>query len=180
MISSYASEAQKYFENNYIQNKNLLPLATSLSELFLNIFDHSKSTITGFCLTQYYPNVGKIKISVCDFGIGIPNSINNYLRKTNQVILSDTECLKKSFEFLFTTQSTPRNRGRGLDTIKTIIENNKGTLRVISNSAYYTIESNIVGYFNIKESFNGTHFELILDVKNLTEKTEDLEDFDFN
>lgn len=180
MISGYASEAQKYFEGNYLHNKNLLPLATSLSELFLNISDHSQSLISGFCLTQYYPNVGKIKFSVCDFGIGIPNSINNYLRIKNEPTLNDIDCLIKAFEFLFTTQSTPRNRGRGLDTIKTIIEGNNGILRVISNSACYVIENGVVQHFSVKESFNGTHFELILDVKNLTEKTEDLEDFDFN
>ena len=74
MISGYASQAQKYFEGNYLHNKNLLPLATALSELFFNISDHSKSNISGFCLTQYYPNVGKIKFAVCDFGIGIPSS----------------------------------------------------------------------------------------------------------
>ncbi len=180
MISGYASQAQKYFEGNYLHNKNLLPLATALSELFLNISDHSKSNISGFCLTQYYPNVGKIKFAVCDFGIGIPSSINNYLISKNQASVNDTDCLLKAFEFSFTTQSTPRNRGFGLDTIKTIIQSNNGMLRVISNSACYVIENGIIQCYSIKESFIGTHFELVLDVKNLTDKSEELEDFDFN
>lgn len=141
MISGYASQAQKYFEGNYLHNKNLLPLATALSELFLNISDHSKSNISGFCLTQYYPNVGKIKFAVCDFGIGIPSSIKNYLNNKKESGITDTDCLLKAFEFSFTTQSTPRNRGFGLDTIKTIIQSNNGMLRVISNSACYIIDN---------------------------------------
>lgn len=180
MISGYADTAQKYFEQNYISDKNLMPLSTSLSELFLNIFDHSKSPISGFCLTQYYPNVGKIKFSVCDFGIGIPTSINNYLRSKDSPILSEMESLMKAFELHFTTQSTPRNRGRGLDNIKGIITSNKGVLRVISNSVCYIMDNGKVNSYSTKVPFNGTHFELVLDVKNLTEKNGDLEDFDFS
>ena len=180
MISGYSTQTQRYFEQNYLNNKSLMPLATSLSELFLNIFDHSQSQISGFCLTQYYPNVGKIKFAVCDFGVGIPNSINNYLNKQNSPILNDNQCLVKAFQFSFTTQSTPRNRGFGLDTIKTIILSNKGLLRVVSNAACYVIQNGIIQNYNTKECFNGTHFELVLDVKNLTDKTDEVEDFEFN
>ena len=53
-------------------------------------------------------------------------------------------------------------------------------LRVISNSACYIIDNGNIQCYSIKESFIGTHFELVLDVKNLTDKSEELEDFDFN
>lgn len=180
MISPYAHQAQQYFESNYIKSKNLLPLSTSLSELFLNIFDHSHSKISGFCFTQYYPNAGKIKFAVCDFGVGIPQSINTFLQLKKEPTLTEIECLKKSFEFSFTTQSTPRNRGRGLDTIKGIVVDNKGTLRVISNSACYTFNGVEHNFYPIREPFNGTHFEIILDVNNLSDKDNDTEDFDFS
>lgn len=179
MIDAYAREAKEYFERNFIENKDLMPLSTSLAELFMNIFDHSKSPVSGFCLTQYYPNLKKIKFSVCDFGIGIPNSINAYLSQRAERQLPDIECLLKAFEFKFTTQSTPRNRGFGLDTIKTIIKTNKGTLIVVSNKAVFKILDSNIQATEQQHSFNGTHFELIFGIDNLTEKSDETEDFDF-
>lgn len=179
MIDAYAREAKEYFERNYIENKDLMPLSTALSELFMNIFDHSKSPVSGFCLTQYYPNLKKIKFSVCDFGVGIPNSINAYLAQKGDRELTDIDCLLKAFEFKFTTQSTPRNRGFGLDTIKSIIKGNKGSLSVVSNKANFKISNADIKATEQQYSFNGTHFELILSIDNLTEKSEETEDFDF-
>lgn len=179
MVSSYANQAKLYFEQNYIQDKDLFPLATALSELFMNIFDHSKSSVSGFCLTQYYPHSGKIKFSVCDFGIGIPTSINRYFNENNLPIKSDLECLVKAFELSFTTRSTPRNRGFGLDTINSIIEGNKGVLRLVSNRGCIEMSEQPKS-FQPRESFNGTHFEIVLNVENLTAKSTETEDFDFD
>ncbi len=179
MVSSYANQAKQYFEQNYIQDKDLFPLATALSELFMNIFDHSKSSVSGFCLTQFYPYSKKIKFSVCDFGIGIPTSINSYLKENNLSTKSDLECLAKAFEFSFTTRSTPRNRGFGLDTINSIIKSNKGILRLVSNKACMEMGEQPKS-FQTHESFNGTHFEIVLNIENLTLKSSETEDFDFD
>lgn len=180
MVDGYCIQAKEYFEQNYIDNKDLMPLSTSLSELFMNISDHSKSSVSGFCLTQYYPNLSKIKFSVCDFGIGIPNSINTYLAEKGEKPLPDTECLLKAFEFKFTTQSTPRNRGFGLDNIKTIVKSNRGSLRVVSNKANFRIENSDMQTITQAQNFGGTHFEIILGVENFAEKTAETEDFDFD
>lgn len=76
MIDVYANEVKNYYQENYFQNKDLTGLHVSLTEVFNNIFDHSESKTDGYVLTQYYPNKLKIRTSICDFGIGIPNKIN--------------------------------------------------------------------------------------------------------
>lgn len=178
MIYSYTSHAKNYYETNYIADKDLLPLATALTELFMNIADHSSSLISGFCITQFYPNTGKLKFSVCDFGIGIPSSINRFLTNKGQNPLPHNSCMDKAFE-LFTTQSLPRNRGFGLDTIKTIIQSNLGELRVVSNNGLYKVNGAFTKSEVVAQHFAGTHFEVVLDVNNLKPKNLDTEDFDF-
>jgi anti-sigma regulatory factor (Ser/Thr protein kinase) len=48
-----------------------------VKELFHNINDHS-SIATGFIHVQHYPNARVVKITVSDFGIGIPDKIRSF------------------------------------------------------------------------------------------------------
>jgi anti-sigma regulatory factor (Ser/Thr protein kinase) len=54
----------------------LSSLRTCIKELFNNIADHSSQN-TGFVHAQHYPNVRQIKLTVSDFGIGVPTTIRN-------------------------------------------------------------------------------------------------------
>lgn len=181
MISEYVLRAQEYFENNFLTDKSVEPLNISLAEAFNNINDHANSAVSGYCLSQYYPNIKKMKISVCDFGYGIPFVVNKYLVDNGVKPLSDQEAIIKSIEKSFSTKSMPHNRGFGLDTIRSIVESSNGRLRIRSNKGVVEMANNSINSYSLERSFGGTHIEIILDTSTFYEKEGDLiqDDFEF-
>jgi hypothetical protein len=179
-LSSYVVYAQEYFENNFSNERSFEPLNVSLAELFNNIIDHSQSLVSGYTTNQYYPKSNKLKIAVCDLGIGIPNKINNYLVSQGKPTISSIIALSKSFEKGYSTKSSPKNRGFGLDTLMTIAKNSNGSLKVISNDAMLILKPNeVTKLFPLNYNFHGTHFEMILDVNTFYEKNNEIFDEDF-
>ncbi|MBE7653949.1 ATP-binding protein [Tenacibaculum finnmarkense] len=179
MIYSYSQYAKEYFER-FTDNKDLIPLASNIDEVFNNIFDHSKSPITGYIVTQYYPKTNKISFSVCDFGIGIPKSINNSLESRGEAKIEDWKAILKSLERGFSINSTPRNRGFGLNNIFELTETSNGELLIISNKGivqkkarkmYQTGESNY--------NFSGTLVKVEVDLNTFEEKDNFDEIFEF-
>jgi anti-sigma regulatory factor (Ser/Thr protein kinase) len=84
MFNAYVMYAKDYFNRHFFNGLDLEPLNTSLTELFNNVVDHSESAIGGYIFTQYFPKKNQIVISLCDFGNGIPNTINRFLEKTKK------------------------------------------------------------------------------------------------
>ena len=178
MIYSYSEYAKGYFEK-FTKNKDLIPLSSNMDEVFNNIFDHSKSSVTGYIITQYYPKNNKISFSVCDFGVGIPTSIkNSNIANTNN--LEDWKALIKSLEKGFSIKSTPRNRGFGLHNILELTESSNGKLLIISNNGFVEKNANkpyIAGHVNY--DFNGTLVKVEVDLNTFDTKEETEEIFDF-
>ena len=81
-------------------------------------------------------------------------------------IFTSVEALKKAFENRFSTQSTPRNRGYGLSTLKNIVKSCNGSLKVTSNNALMTMQSsgNKEYFEEVEQNFQGTIFDISLDV----------------
>lgn len=142
MISYYAEEAKKYFTNNYLLEKELDPISICLGELFNNIYDHAKSQVDGYVLTQFYPKRRELVIAVSDFGVGIPDSINNFLKSQNLEPVSDEEAIRKSFVRGFTTQSQKHNKGFGLNTLKSNVRTLNGRMTLITGNTVYYQQSN--------------------------------------
>jgi signal transduction histidine kinase len=180
MVSPYVVHAQRYFESNFQSDISFEPLNIALSELFNNIIDHSNSKISGYTTSQYYPKIGKLKIAVCDFGNGIPNRVNSYLNACGKPVLKDSDALKKAFEYSFSTKSAPHNRGFGLDTLSEIVKTSNGELRVVSNNGMCIMKPHETQFYDIKHSFNGTHFEIILDTTTFYPKDEENFEDDFS
>lgn len=133
-IYDYSSYANKYFREAFIKGKDLVPLGSNLQEVFNNIFDHSQSE-TAYVVTQFFPKLKRLSFSVCDFGIGIPSSINNFKKERNENPVSDAEALRLSLNLGFSIKSSPRNRGMGLDSIREFSDSSNGVLCIISNNA---------------------------------------------
>ena len=148
-----------------LNNKDLLPVSTNLTEVFNNVFDHSKSPVQGYVITQYFPQKNILSFSVCDFGIGIPNTVNDYLAKNNSKRLPDQLAIHKAIEVGFSIKSTPRNRGFGLDNILEVTEDSNGELSIISNNGIITKKAG-QQYKGGKSGFNfkGTLVKVILDM----------------
>ncbi len=184
MLTPYVAYAQRYFEENFPANKNaqsidFQPLYITLSEIFNNIIDHSASPVSGYTTCQFYPQGNKLKIAVCDFGVGIPTLVNRFLTQEKRQNVPSSVALGRAFEKSFSTKSTPRNRGFGLDTLKTIVQNSNGVLRVISNDVMMLLnpgqEEEI---FTIKHNFQGTLFEIILDTTTFDNLNDEVYDED--
>jgi len=177
-ISSYVIRAENYFQDNFMNSKDLSPINISLAEVFNNICDHAESPVSGFSITQYYPNKNQICISVCDFGVGIPNTINRFLNRIAEQGLSDTKALAKSLERNFTIKSIPNNGGLGLDNIRSCALECGGEISIISNKAVLKVsKENIVKLYSLKNCFEGTLIKIILDTNKFEERESS---FDFN
>ncbi|TGL86483.1 ATP-binding protein [Leptospira congkakensis] len=107
---------------------NFETLRLCLMEIFNNISDHSQENIA--CLyAQHFPKWKQIQIAISDFGIGIPTNV-----KKKMHFDYDSYAIRKSVEEGFSTKSVPTNRGAGLDVLrKNIVENNGGSLTILSN-----------------------------------------------
>jgi hypothetical protein len=137
MIDSYATQAQRYFQNAYFQGKNLDSLHISLTEVFNNIFDHSDSAVDGYVLTQCFPKIDRIIISLCDFGVGIPTKINEIWQASGKDKLSDAAAIRASLVRRISSQSTPQNRGLGLYNLFNIVRKLNGEISILSNNGVF-------------------------------------------
>jgi anti-sigma regulatory factor (Ser/Thr protein kinase) len=176
-INLYPKEVQDYFENNQFKGSDLFALSNSLAELMNNIFDHSGSKIPGFTFTQFNSRNNQIITCVCDFGVGIPNHVNKFLKDNGQLTFSNEIALQKALEFKFSTLTKPHNRGFGWDTILNSVKDLKGKILIISNDALYQLMYDGTSIINLLESnFPGTLVVIYLNTKNLPVKEEELTD----
>ena len=173
-IESYAFEADRFFERNHFTNKDLSPFSIILKETFNNIFDHSESEIDGYTFSQYFPRNDTLKLSVCDFGVGIANSINQSRKLRGDSLLTDDNAIAKAIEYEQSAKNEPHNRGFGLDTIRTIVKSMNGALRIRSNFGYYSYSNSIEHSYLLDHNFQGTLIDI--ELKTLQLDNRELED----
>lgn len=180
MIDQYGQQAQKYFKSTFFHNKDLQPLAHSLVEIFNNIFDHSQSPIQGYVITQFYPRNDKLTFAVCDFGVGIPTTINKFLYRNESFDLKHNLAIEKALERGVTIRSIPNNAGLGLTNVLDFIEDSNGKLTIFSNSGYFIKKYNsekISGVLSYP--FNGTLIIVEIDTRTLEDFDPEDEIYDF-
>jgi hypothetical protein len=180
MIETYSDYAKTYYERTFLKGQDLVPLSMNLKEVFNNIFNHSQSKDCSYIITQYFPAIRRMSFSVCDLGIGIPKSIDNFNIKNNFKRLTDEEAIFKSLEHGFTVKSSPRNRGFGLNNILELTESSNGELRVTSNEGY--LEKSSLGSFNLgalASPFPGTLIRVDIDTSTFEELETETDLYDF-
>jgi hypothetical protein len=170
----YPGRAKEYFENNHFDGLSLWPLSISLAELMNNIFDHSDSTIPGYTFTQYNSTQESIITCVCDFGVGIPVKVNNFLKTNGRNKLPNVDALLKAFEMNFSTKSQPHNKGYGLDNIISNIKLLQSKALIISNNVIYRIlPDDKEDTYELTVNFPGSLFVIWLNANNLSVKEEE-------
>lgn len=110
-----------------------------LSEIFNNIIDHSGEDV-GCVFAQHYPKTNTVMLSISDFGRGIPANV----RKVRPGI-SDSDAIAQAVVEGFTTKSTLRNQGAGLNVLtryvvnqnggKVFVQSLKGTFHALSTAS---------------------------------------------
>ena len=170
MISSYSNYAKSFFAN-FEQNKDLSGVGAIIEELFNNVFNHSKSHVNGYVMSQYYPKNRKLCFSVCDFGVGIPYTVNKYLKENDLNQKKDREAILLAMEHGFSIKSTPQNRGWGLTNVSNLVNSTKGHLLITSNKGLVEqYHSRKQGVDNFKTYFNGTLIKVEIFIDNLDDK----------
>lgn len=108
-------------------NQNALgSVKTCIKEVFNNILDHSTQNI-GFVHVQHYPNVNRVTTTISDFGKGIPANIRASFPGDD-----DGAAILRATAEGFTTKSTPRNMGVGLDFLIKSVTSNQGSVSIYS------------------------------------------------
>lgn len=173
----YSIRVQQYFENNHFAGFDLFTLGNSLAELMNNIFDHAQSKIPGYTFTQLNTRNSQIIACVCDFGIGIPASVNKFLESSGKKKIANDMALRKAMELNFTSLTRPHNRGFGWNTIESSIKSLQGKFLIVSNNALFLMQQD--GSFRshlIDTNFPGTLVVIYLDIKKLPAKEDELVD----
>jgi len=122
-------------------------------EIYANAFEHSDSPIGVFSCGQHYPRSLTLKLTVVDFGFGIPQNVRVF--KMNPKITAKA-ALEWAFQRGTTTKPNGMGRGLGLDLLKNFVKVNKGQIEVFSHGGHALIDENIEIYSNLEVFFEGT------------------------
>lgn len=178
-MTEYVDSAYRHFKHAFFQEKDLSFLVTYLGEILNNVFDHAfaqgATERIAFAMLQFYPKTKRLFISVADFGMGIPASVNRFLTVNGHEPLTTTEALQKALERDFTTKSKPYNRGRGLDTLRTGAIRLGSTLTIQTSQTIYSLNTRGEPAFCSLPgiSFPGTTVSLRINYNNLSEEEAD-------
>lgn len=165
----YAKNVELYFKNTFFKGKDLSAISICMIEAFYNVFDHAQANGNAFSLIKYDEKSEKLNVAICDFGIGIAQSVRDF----DPSISSDQEALLKSIEVDFTVRSKSHNAGKGLDNIL----NCSDVIRIISNGAFLLKNDN-TKVFDLGYNFEGTLIYFDIDLSN-AEDEEILDEFEF-
>jgi len=162
-----------------ISTDSLADIGVCFGEIFNNIRDHANEKI-GCIFAQHYPNKDQLMIAISDFGVGIPNAI-----RTVYPSLTDKEALESALEEGFSSKSTPRNRGAGLQTLlQNVVVNNGGELHIRSYYGTITVQKNnsddyVVNSNQRSTRYPGTFIEIVLETRNFENIDEEEFTWDF-
>jgi hypothetical protein len=160
-----------------ITEASLYSFKNCVAELFNNIQDHTQLNI-GSIFVQHFPAEDAVTIALSDFGIGIPAKVQEKLPG-----VTDSRAITEAVKEGFTTKSSPRNKGIGLDyLLKTVVLGNGGYVTIYSRNGIVRFRK--VGTKITPHAFGGvgfcpgTTFELCLrtdTIEVLPDEKEDLE-----
>jgi len=138
-------------------------IVSNVLEIYMNAFSHGYSPNGVHSCGQRYPSLDEITITVVDFGIGIPQSVRNYLHDIGKPDeITDEKTLKLAFQDGFSTK--PELGGMGLKLLKDFIQENEGRLDIYSHSGHAIIDNSGEKYGSINSFFRGTVVNISINI----------------
>jgi hypothetical protein len=128
-------------------------------EVYANAFEHGGSPIGVFTCGEHYSGQGLLKLTVVDFGTGVPANVRNFQDKP---ALPAHMAMNWAFQPGHTTKVGSIGRGLGLDLLREFISLNKGCLEVFSHDGYARIEESGETYETRGNLFEGTILNISL------------------
>ncbi|MBI5930398.1 MAG: ATP-binding protein [Chloroflexi bacterium] len=135
-------------------------IVSRVIEAYINVFDHAASPIGVITCGQHYPFRHELRITMADMGVGIPNTVREYLKQPQ---MSAADALRWAFEPMKTTKDQNNfARGNGLKLLKSFMEDNHGKLEIYSETGYACIDDKGNHFENRQRSFQGTIVQITL------------------
>lgn len=153
--------AEQWLGRDWVHISDLLRkviVGTTL-EIYANAFEHGKTNIGVFSCGQHYPKLGELKLSVVDFGIGIPQNVRDFQKNSS---LPADKALEWAFQLGTTTRTGNVTGGIGLDYLKQFVHANKGKLQIFSHDGCATINEKEEIYARKQTFFGGTLVNITL------------------
>jgi hypothetical protein len=138
-------------------------IVSRVGEAYTNVFQHSKSPV-GLCSCgQHFPNRHLLKLTLVDFGVGIPSNVRLFFQRTKNVRpeqLSTKNCMEWAFQP--GTSTLPGGRGLGLDLLTSFVRINDGQMHIFSHEGHAIVTKEGVAFSEIPEYFEGTLVNILL------------------
>lgn len=131
------SKAQKDFSKN-------------VSEIFNNASQHARTQLGVFSCGQFFPSQQSLVFTVADMGIGIRQSVKNFLRKN----ITAVEAIRWAVDGNTTKQGVPG--GMGLQHLNWFFASNAGCVRITSGDGYWEKHKGQVHDASLAFSLPGT------------------------
>lgn len=149
----YGRYIKDYLYVHFWKGKDLSPVQLSITEACYNTLDHAQADGNAFSFVKYDEVTHILSVAVCDFGIGIANSVKGVYPD-----FSDEEALKMAINANFTVGTKSYNAGMGLDVIKSSVTDDLN-LTIISNRAFLISDNRTTKTGTLDFSFDGTLLE---------------------
>jgi len=132
-------------------------------EIYANAFLHAKSNLGIFSCGQFFWRMGLLKLTVVDFGVGIPATVRQFFKDHPLVKqFSAAACIRWAFEPGNSTKAEGTGRGIGLDMLKDFVYANRGILEIYSENGYALFRPRKQEYGHLSSSFEGTVVNITL------------------
>jgi hypothetical protein len=128
-------------------------IVSTMAELYDNAFTHGSSPIGVFTCGQRFPRLNELKLTVIDFGIGIPANVRRY---RGEPFMRAEDTIEWAFKAGNTTRETLLPGGIGLDTLKTFVKEKQGKIEIYSHDGFAIIDQHQERYNTIGTFFQGT------------------------
>lgn len=155
-------ELMPYLEREWLGSGKGVTLSQALRaeivgkvvEIYVNAFEHGASPIGVISCGQHYPNLKETKLTVIDFGVGIPTTVRQYLKRPR---MPSANALEWAFQTGNTTKTGAGiGRGMGLGLLESFIRANHGHLEIFSHDGYVLIDEHQRLFTKRQSSFEGT------------------------
>jgi hypothetical protein len=178
---SYSLYATRFLQNIDSNNHDWSAFTSILLEIFNNIRDHSRCSTDAIAFCQFFSKNNTVRFAISDLGVGIINTVNEYQVKNDNPKLPPIEALQKAFKKGFSVQSTPSNRGYGLDNLQSFLSSCRGELNIITEKTYAKVMKNGKNNWQTKDLnfFRGTLFVFNFELTNLPIFDAEIEEFYF-
>ncbi|MGD1950745.1 MAG: ATP-binding protein [Leptolyngbyaceae cyanobacterium] len=121
-------------------------------EIYQNAFEHSNSPIGVVTCGQQFPNMKLLKLTVIDFGIGVPTNVRNFRNHPNML---STDAFRWAFQKGHSTRKG-FSGGDGLSILKSFVMDKQGKIEIYSHDGYAIFSEDGEDYRVIDSFFEGT------------------------